>query len=113
MTLSIKLPHIVRYGLRLVSRYADVALKALDAYESYDYGTMTQALTQFATVDLSAFYNDISKDRMYTLAAKSRESHAPYAHAPSTVQSIDAPPSVTSVLTTMMPKGNAPLASAS
>src|SRR5207253_2898990 len=30
-----------------------------------------QALTQFATVDLSAFYNDISKDRLYTLAAAS------------------------------------------
>jgi isoleucyl-tRNA synthetase len=43
----------------------------LDAYESYDYGPLTQALTQFATVDLSAFYNDISKDRLYTFAAKS------------------------------------------
>ena len=29
--------------------------------------------TQFATVDLSAFYADVSKDRLYTFAALSRE----------------------------------------
>jgi isoleucyl-tRNA synthetase len=30
-----------------------------------------QLLVQFATVDLSSFYNDISKDRLYTFAARS------------------------------------------
>jgi isoleucyl-tRNA synthetase len=30
-------------------------------------------LNAFTTVDLSAFYNDISKDRLYTFAARSRE----------------------------------------
>src|SRR5262249_50056265 len=35
--------------------------------------TMCQALNAFATVDLSALYNDISKDRMYTFAPRSRE----------------------------------------
>ena len=34
---------------------------------------ISQALIQFATVDLSAFYNDISKDRLYTFAARSNE----------------------------------------
>jgi isoleucyl-tRNA synthetase len=57
----------------ILARYAEIGVRVLDAYESFDYGPMTQALTQFATVDLSAFYNDISKDRMYTFAAKSRE----------------------------------------
>jgi isoleucyl-tRNA synthetase len=28
-------------------------------------------MNQFATVDLSAFYNDTSKDRLYTFAARS------------------------------------------
>jgi len=42
-------------------------------YEEYEYGPISQALTQFATVDLSAFYNDISKDRLYTLAPRSHE----------------------------------------
>ena len=32
-----------------------------------------QALNAFATVDLSAFYDDVSKDRLYTFAPRSRE----------------------------------------
>src|SRR5262249_26048304 len=39
----------------------------------YDFSTIFQALNTFTTVDLSAFYSDISKDRMYTLAARSTE----------------------------------------
>jgi isoleucyl-tRNA synthetase len=65
-----QLEEVDRY---ILARYAEVGLRVLDAYESYDYGPLTQALTQFATVDLSAFYNDISKDRLYTFAAKSLE----------------------------------------
>jgi isoleucyl-tRNA synthetase len=57
----------------ILARYAQLALKMLDAYEAYDYPTMCQALNAFAAVDLSAVYNDISKDRMYTFAARSRE----------------------------------------
>src|SRR5207244_933351 len=57
----------------ILARYADVALRILNAYEAYEYGTIFQALNSFTTVDLSAFYNDISKDRLYTLAARSRE----------------------------------------
>ena len=40
---------------------------------TYDYGTIFQALNAFTTVDLSAFYADVSKDRLYTFAARSRE----------------------------------------
>jgi isoleucyl-tRNA synthetase len=57
----------------ILARYAEVAKRALAAYEEYEYGPISQALTQFATVDLSSFYNDISKDGLYTLAAGSRE----------------------------------------
>jgi isoleucyl-tRNA synthetase len=57
----------------ILARYADVAKRVLAAYEEYEYGPISQALTQFATVDLSSFYNDISKDGLYTLAAGSRE----------------------------------------
>ena len=35
---------------------------------AYDYGTIFQALNAFVTVDLSAFYVDVSKDRLYTFA---------------------------------------------
>jgi isoleucyl-tRNA synthetase len=57
----------------MLARYADVGLRILRAYEAYDFSTIFQALNAFTTVDLSAFYSDISKDRMYTLAARSRE----------------------------------------
>jgi isoleucyl-tRNA synthetase len=57
----------------ILARYADVALRVLRAYEDYDYGTIFQALNGFTTVDLSSLYNDISKDRMYTFGARSRE----------------------------------------
>ena len=65
-----KLEEVDRY---ILARYGEVAKRVLAAYEEYEYGPISQALTQFATVDLSAFYNDISKDRLYTLAPRSRE----------------------------------------
>lgn len=57
----------------MLARYADVALKVRRAYAAYEYGTIFQAINAFATVDLSAFYADVSKDRLYTFAATSRE----------------------------------------
>jgi isoleucyl-tRNA synthetase len=57
----------------ILARYAELGVRVLDAYDAYDYGPISQAVTQFATVDLSAFYNDISKDRLYTFAARSAE----------------------------------------
>ncbi|MEP6593140.1 MAG: class I tRNA ligase family protein, partial [Acidobacteriota bacterium] len=56
-----------------VTRYATAAGAVLEAYESYDFPTIFQAINQFATVDLSAFYADVSKDRLYTFAAASPE----------------------------------------
>src|SRR5262249_51703988 len=57
----------------ILARYADVAEQILSSYEEYDYGTICQTLNAFATGDLSAFYADVSKDRLYTFAARSRE----------------------------------------
>ena len=57
----------------ILAKYADVAERVLRAYERYDYGTIFQALNGFATVDLSSFYVDVSKDRLYTFAARSKE----------------------------------------
>ena len=65
-----QLEEVDRY---ILARYADVGQRILRAYETYDYGTIFQALNAFATVDLSAFYADVSKDRLYTFAARSRE----------------------------------------
>ena len=42
----------------------------LRGYDDYDFSTVSQALNTLATVDLSAFYVDVTKDRMYTLGAR-------------------------------------------
>jgi len=57
----------------ILARYANVAEEILSAYDAYDYGTICQTINAFTTGDLSAFYADVSKDRLYTFAATSRE----------------------------------------
>ncbi|HXD18929.1 MAG TPA: isoleucine--tRNA ligase [Vicinamibacterales bacterium] len=65
-----QLDAIDRYAL---ARFADAARRTLAAYNEYEFATASQALNMLATVDLSAFYVDVTKDRMYTLRARSRE----------------------------------------
>ena len=60
----------------ILARYAEAARKILRAYEEYDYQTISQTLNAFTTMDLSAFYVDVTKDRMYTFAAGSDERRA-------------------------------------
>jgi isoleucyl-tRNA synthetase len=57
----------------MLGRYADVARRILKAYDEYDYPTIFQTVNAFMSVDLSARYSDISKDRLYTFASRSRE----------------------------------------
>jgi isoleucyl-tRNA synthetase len=54
-----------------MAKYANVASKVVTAFDDYDYPDVYQAANQFITVDLSAFYVDITKDRMYTFGARS------------------------------------------
>jgi isoleucyl-tRNA synthetase len=65
-----QLEEVDRYVL---AKYADVGQRILRAYEAFDYPTVCQTLNAFTTVDLSAFYADVSKDRLYTFGARSRE----------------------------------------
>jgi isoleucyl-tRNA synthetase len=65
-----KLEEVDRY---ILAKYADLAQRIVQAYVEYDYPTIFQLVNSFATVDLSAFYVDVTKDRVYTFAAKSRE----------------------------------------
>jgi isoleucyl-tRNA synthetase len=60
-----------------IDRWALAALNSIvvevrDAYESYDFHGVYQALHQLCTVTLSARYFDIIKDRLYTFAPKSQ-----------------------------------------
>src|SRR5262245_23249697 len=59
------LQEVDRYAL---ARYAEFAREVLDAYDAYDFPTIFQRTNQLTTVDLSAFYADVSKDRLYTFA---------------------------------------------
>jgi isoleucyl-tRNA synthetase len=56
-----------------LARYGEAAQRMLRAYDAYDFSTVAQALNTLMTVDLSAFYVDVTKDRMYTLHPKSHE----------------------------------------
>jgi isoleucyl-tRNA synthetase len=63
-----KMLEIDRWAL---AKYADAAGRIIKAYEDYDYPVIFQVANQLITVDLSAFYIDVTKDRMYTFGAKS------------------------------------------
>jgi isoleucyl-tRNA synthetase len=54
-----------------LARYAEAAERIVKAYEDYDYPAIFQVANHLITVDLSAFYVDVTKDRMYTFGAKS------------------------------------------
>jgi isoleucyl-tRNA synthetase len=57
----------------ILSKYGRMAQKVIAAYEAYDFQTIFQSVNAFMTVDLSAFYLDVSKDRLYTFGPTSRE----------------------------------------
>jgi isoleucyl-tRNA synthetase len=65
-----QLDSVDRFAL---ARYADAAATVRAAYDAYDFSKVSQALNTLATVHLSAFYVDVTKDRMYTLGARSAE----------------------------------------
>jgi isoleucyl-tRNA synthetase len=65
-----RLQDVDRY---ILSRYGTTARTIVDSYDAYDYLAIFQAVNQFLTVDLSAFYADVSKDRLYTFGAASAE----------------------------------------
>lgn len=63
-----ELEEVDRYAL---ARYGETTVKILEAYERYEFQPISHAFNRFLTVDLSAFYVDISKDRLYTFAPNS------------------------------------------
>ncbi len=60
----------------MLERAADLVTKCRDWYAAYDFHRVYHAIHDFCVVDLSAFYYDVLKDRLYTKAAtnKSRRS---------------------------------------
>ena len=70
---AVPVPRMEEVDRYVLARYGELAGRLVAAYEAYDYPTIFQAVNSFTTVDLSALYNDISKDRLYTFGARSRE----------------------------------------
>ena len=62
-----ELLEVDRYAL---ARYGEVAARVLRAYERYELQTVVHTVNNYLTVDISAFYVDISKDRLYTLGPR-------------------------------------------
>ncbi|MFQ5776899.1 MAG: isoleucine--tRNA ligase [Terriglobia bacterium] len=56
----------------MLARTAEIVQRGLDAYQRYEFHRLYHALYNFCTVDLSAIYFDILKDRLYTAAPRSR-----------------------------------------
>jgi isoleucyl-tRNA synthetase len=63
-----RMTEVDRYAL---ARYAEAATKARASYDEYNFQAIVHTLNGLATVDLSAFYFDVSKDRLYTFRADS------------------------------------------
>jgi isoleucyl-tRNA synthetase len=57
----------------MLARTRDLAEKILAWYEAFEFHRVYQAVNEFAIVDLSSFYLDVLKDRMYTFAPTSKE----------------------------------------
>ncbi|MGB6194016.1 MAG: isoleucine--tRNA ligase [Terracidiphilus sp.] len=55
----------------MLARTRDLAEKILAWYDAFEFHRIYQAVNEFAIVDLSAFYLDVLKDRMYTFAPTS------------------------------------------
>jgi len=64
-----KLPEIDQW---ILLRAEDLVARCRGWYEEFAFHKVYRALYDFATVDLSAVYFDVLKDRLYTAAAKSR-----------------------------------------
>ena len=62
-----RLSEVDRYAL---ARYGEVAVRVLRSYDRYEFQTVVHTLNNYLTVDLSAFYVDISKDRLYTFGPR-------------------------------------------
>jgi isoleucyl-tRNA synthetase len=56
----------------MLSRTAELVAQCAKWYEGFEFHRVFHALHDFAVVDLSAFYFDVLKDRLYTFAARNR-----------------------------------------
>jgi isoleucyl-tRNA synthetase len=56
----------------ILLRAAELTTKVREGYDEFAFHRVSQAINEFCTVELSAIYLDLLKDRMYTFAPTSR-----------------------------------------
>ena len=57
----------------MLARTRELTVQVLKWYEDFEFHRIYHAVNEFAIADLSAFYLDVLKDRMYTFAPSSRQ----------------------------------------
>ena len=75
LLLDYKLPGLSgldELDLYALHRHRQVVSRVLDAYEACEFHLVYHQLVQYAAADLSSFYLDVLKDRLYTSAPGSR-----------------------------------------
>jgi len=68
----VPLDEMVALDRWIVHRAFELQQQIAQAYESYDFAAIVQALSNFCSVDLGSLYLDVTKDRLYTMREDSR-----------------------------------------
>src|SRR5207302_473352 len=63
--------HLRPIDFYMLAKVNDLIARCRDAYTRYEFHVVHRALVDFVTVDLSALYSDVVKDRLYCDAAES------------------------------------------
>ncbi|QPJ65630.1 MAG: isoleucine--tRNA ligase [Candidatus Nitrohelix vancouverensis] len=69
---AVALDELMEIDRYILFRFNGLKQKILGAYDRYEFHTFYHAFYNFCIVDLSAFYLDIVKDRLYTFAPGSK-----------------------------------------
>jgi len=69
---SVSNDHLEEMDRWMLERTADLVKKCREWYAGYEFHRVYHAIHDYCTVDLSAFYYDVLKDRLYTKAPNSR-----------------------------------------
>jgi isoleucyl-tRNA synthetase len=64
--------HLEEFDRWMLDRTAELVKKCREWYANYEFHRVYHAIHDFCVVDLSSFYFDVLKDRLYTKAAKSK-----------------------------------------
>jgi isoleucyl-tRNA synthetase len=66
-------PHLLDLDRWILARFEEVRERVVKSYEAYEFHPIVHDILDFFTVDLSAFYLDVVKDRAYCSAGNAPE----------------------------------------